>query len=160
MARLVICGVDDSAGARDAAGVAARLAKAVEAELLLVHVAQVPVVPGVSGVPGGRDELHASAREAAEQMVERVAADAGVGRAATRISFGAAIDVLVRVAAEEEAALLVVGCRGQGHLRAALLGSVSAGVCRSAPCPVVVVPPGSTGPRLGEDASGVGARRA
>jgi anti-anti-sigma factor len=42
--------------------------------------------------------------------------------------------------------LLVLGSRGGGPVDAALLGSVSEAVARSAPCPVVVVPRGSAIP--------------
>jgi nucleotide-binding universal stress UspA family protein len=48
---------------------------------------------------------------------------------------------LVAVAEAEKAELLVLGRRGQGMFAAALLGSVSTEVARSAPCPVMVVPP-------------------
>ena len=37
------------------------------------------------------------------------------------------------------AALVVVGSRGRGAIRRALMGSVSSHVVHSAPCPVVVV---------------------
>ena len=47
---------------------------------------------------------------------------------------------LARAAADRRAALLVVGSRGRGPVRAALLGSVSAGVTRHSPCPVLIVP--------------------
>lgn len=61
---------------------------------------------------------------------------------------GCAIDVVVRagraatvladVAREQRADLLVVGNRGRGPTRAALLGSVSAALVDHAPCPVLV----------------------
>lgn len=158
MSRLLICGVDDSPGAREAARVAVRLAEVLAAELLLVHVGSVPVVPGASAVPGGRAEVAALAREDAERVLERVAVDAGATTAARRVAFGSAADVVRRLAEHEDATLIVVGSRGQGHLRAALLGSVSSELGRSAPCPVVVVSPGAGGSGLlaGDAVSGNG----
>jgi nucleotide-binding universal stress UspA family protein len=158
MARLVICGVDDSAGAREAVRVAAGLAEAIAGELLIVHVATVPVVPGVSGVPGGAAELAAHTREGAERALDRIAEDAGEPAARRRVELGPPVETLGRIAAEDGAALLVVGSRGQGHLRAAVLGSVSTGLCRSAPCPVVVVPPSATLLALDADGAAVDAR--
>jgi nucleotide-binding universal stress UspA family protein len=46
-----------------------------------------------------------------------------------------------RRAVEHDAALLVVGSRGRGALRAAVLGSVSSALAAAAPLPVLVVPP-------------------
>jgi nucleotide-binding universal stress UspA family protein len=46
--------------------------------------------------------------------------------------------VLVQDAARFEADLVLVGCRGQGRLATLLLGSVSAEVVDTAPCPVLV----------------------
>lgn len=45
----------------------------------------------------------------------------------------------------EEAHLLVVGSRGRGPLRSALLGSVSANLAKYAACPLVVCRPGGRG---------------
>jgi nucleotide-binding universal stress UspA family protein len=47
-------------------------------------------------------------------------------------------------AASAELDLLVLGSRGYGSVRSALLGSVSRALVRSAACPVVVLPAGST----------------
>lgn len=49
-------------------------------------------------------------------------------------------DGLRRIAADNHAELLVVGSRGRGTVRAALLGSTSHALAGDAPCPVVVVP--------------------
>jgi hypothetical protein len=46
----------------------------------------------------------------------------------------------------------VVGTRGYGKLRAALLGSVSRALGAKAPCPVVVVPKGTAIPRFIDEA--------
>jgi nucleotide-binding universal stress UspA family protein len=46
---------------------------------------------------------------------------------------------ICREAAERDVAAIVLGTRGQGGLKRALLGSVSDHVVRNAPCPVVTV---------------------
>jgi nucleotide-binding universal stress UspA family protein len=54
---------------------------------------------------------------------------------------GDAAAELAEAARERQAPLLMLGSRGHGPLRAAMLGSVSAAAIRLAPCPVVIVPP-------------------
>ena len=46
---------------------------------------------------------------------------------------------IVALAEEIEAGLIVMGSRGQGGIRRALMGSVSDAVVRHAHCPVLVV---------------------
>jgi nucleotide-binding universal stress UspA family protein len=48
---------------------------------------------------------------------------------------------LCELAAERAAAAIVMGSRGRGGIKRALLGSVSDHVVRNAPCPVVVTRP-------------------
>ena len=48
---------------------------------------------------------------------------------------------IVRVAEDIEAGLIVMGSRGLGGIRRALMGSVSDSVVRHAHCPVMVVRP-------------------
>jgi hypothetical protein len=40
--------------------------------------------------------------------------------------------------------MIAVGSRGHGPVRRALLGSVSAALAATAPCPVLIVPPTAT----------------
>ena len=47
-------------------------------------------------------------------------------------------EVLVKVAEEEDADVIVVGTRGHGKLRRAIMGTVSDYVTHHAPCPVMV----------------------
>ncbi len=56
----------------------------------------------------------------------------------TRVLHGDPVATLVSTAAGGD--VLVVGTRGQGRVRALLLGSVAQGCAEQAPCPVVVVP--------------------
>ena len=57
------------------------------------------------------------------------------------IEMGDPVHELRERANREHARLLVVGSRGRGPIRQAFLGSVSAALAASAPCPVLVVPP-------------------
>ena len=71
-----------------------------------------------------------------------------------RLLEGSPAEALIETADREGAELLVVGSRGRGSLRSAVLGSVSRELAARAPCPVVVVPsgePAETASR-GEDA--------
>jgi nucleotide-binding universal stress UspA family protein len=67
-------------------------------------------------------------------LAETLGADAAVDRVVTEGSPG---DVLVEAA--QGADLVVVGSRGRGGIKSALLGSISTHVAHHAPCPVVIV---------------------
>jgi nucleotide-binding universal stress UspA family protein len=126
MSGTIICGIDENAMAREAIEVAQDLSERLDSRLLLIHVAADKSSP--------RD---------AELLLAEIAVDQGLGRRTERrIAFGDAIEELASIADEERADLLVVGARGRGAFSEALLGSVSAGLSRRAPCPVVIVPPG------------------
>lgn len=60
-----------------------------------------------------------------------------------RIELGDAASVLDRSAADERAALIVVGTHGRGRLASALVGSTSARLAALGSRPVVVVPQAS-----------------
>jgi nucleotide-binding universal stress UspA family protein len=123
----VVCGVDGSDGSRAATDVAIRLADDLHTALTLVSV-RAPRATGDERTSGlAVTTLSTPARDHLERLA---------------IS-GDPAQELARAAADRRAALLVVGSRGRGSVRAALLGSVSAEVTRRAACPVVIVPPGA-----------------
>jgi nucleotide-binding universal stress UspA family protein len=141
---VVVCCVDDSAGARDAARVAGSLASALDAEIVLLNVAALPTAPGVSAAPLGQERLTESERQAGAALLAEVVRDAGLPDATElRVEIGDAAGRARAVAGETGALLLVVGSHGRGGLKRALLGSVSRSLAGDAPCPVVVVPPGT-----------------
>jgi nucleotide-binding universal stress UspA family protein len=141
----VVCGVDTSPGAVAAARVAAGLAHGLGGRLLLVHVcAPIPRVapPGTSQlsdemVAAYRDERRGRALDLLDAMAHHVG-DPGAERRAPE---GDVAEVLADEARDAGAALLVVGSQGRGAVMSAVLGSVSGALVRSAPGPVVVVPP-------------------
>jgi nucleotide-binding universal stress UspA family protein len=143
----IVCGVDDSDRAQDAARIAARLCAELDLRLTLVHVAPPPVTPGVAvaayAYPVARADEDSI--EAGNTLLDRIAARLNLGERVTRhVVVGEASERLREIAADERAQFLVVGSRGRGLLKSAVLGSVSSALAGDAPCPVVVVPPGST----------------
>ena len=80
-------------------------------------------------VDGGREVLRAAAETA------------GLDDAAElRVALGDVVEVICAVADDERAELIVAGSRGHGAIVSMLLGSVAAGLCRTARFPVLVVP--------------------
>jgi nucleotide-binding universal stress UspA family protein len=140
----IVCGVDDSDEARDAARVAGALGGRLGLEVLLVHVAGAVTQPGVGVAAAGRERLAESERSEAETLLARIVDDAGLPESVRRqVEFGDAAGRLLAVCEEVGAELVVVGSRGRGKVRRTLLGTVSATVAAKAPCIAVVVPPGA-----------------
>jgi nucleotide-binding universal stress UspA family protein len=143
--RRIVCGVDGSEQARHAASTALRLASRLGARLTLVHVTPTRSVAPVDRFPYGVDpgafrrstELAFSEAEDAFDSLSSDVAAAGLER---EVRLGEPAAVLAEVATDCDAELIVVGSRGRGAWRSAVLGSVSSDVTRLAPCPVVIVP--------------------
>ena len=131
----VLCAVDGSPDAERGARVAAAVAGRLGRELVLVHVVAPAVVPRASAQRDGWSTLRAiaSGLTVPSRLLEEAPTDSHA-------------DVLAATARREAAACLVVGARGHGPLRCAVLGSVSADLMTLSPCPVVVVPPGARVP--------------
>jgi nucleotide-binding universal stress UspA family protein len=137
----IVCGVDDSRGARDALVAACAISERIGAPLIAVHVAPEPA-SFPYGDSAARERQRHAARRRGDQLLARVMTSTGLDRdASQRVRIGAPAEELAAVASPEEADMLVVGSRGRGFLRAALLGSVSRKLVSLAACPVLVVPP-------------------
>jgi nucleotide-binding universal stress UspA family protein len=141
MSGCLVCGVDDSRGAREAVRVAATLSEQLGLPLVLLHVAQLTRSIHARGLPYGHGELHEEELREAGRVLTEVAQEYELqGLAEPLVRIGDPASHLADVAREQSAAMLVVGSRGRGALTSALLGSVSARLAAEAPCPVVVVP--------------------
>jgi nucleotide-binding universal stress UspA family protein len=144
MAGTILCGVNESAGARSAARVAGALSKRLELRLVLVHVADAFTVADGSA---GNDEsvMTMQARSGGKRLLDQLTAEQDLIGAEQRIEVGDPAERLAQVAAEERAALIVVGARARRRRwRPTLRSDLSRDIARVTPCPVFVVPPAST----------------
>jgi len=136
----IVIATDGSPSATEAVEVGLELAKEQEADVTFVHVTA-PDDYVVSRLGPGHPRPHhepIDESETALTSAEEAAKDAGVPYALERIS-GDAVDTIVAVADAKNADLIVVGSRGLGPVRTALLGSVSRGVLDDAKRPVLIV---------------------
>jgi nucleotide-binding universal stress UspA family protein len=136
---LVLAAVDASDPALEALGAAAAEATRREAKLVAVHCMDL-LLPGVVGyeVPPLGPEVVAAMRAQWMHRMEESAAKVNA-RAELRIEEGPAGPLIVKLAAELPAALVVVGTHGRTGLRRLVLGSVAEAVVRNAPASVLVV---------------------
>ena len=141
----IVCGIDESASARRVAEVAGDLARRLDAAVTFISVfAPVLFIPPEGRAPdvgADRKEQLGERRRRARATVVEVSMAAGGGiRIDRKVRAGDPARALIDEATRAEALFIVVGSRGHGPLRAAILGSVSSQVVREADCPVVVVP--------------------
>ena len=143
----ILLATDGSKEAQLAFASAADLSEKTGSELHLVYVGHIPLVayesPGATTLDPdllGRMQEGAEqeARTMLEELVQRVGKTGGEV-AGVHARLGRPDAQIVGVADELGAGLIVLGSRGLGPLRRALLGSVSDSVVRHAHCPVLVV---------------------
>jgi nucleotide-binding universal stress UspA family protein len=144
----VLIGTDGSDDAIHAATTALPLLATPDV-VTVVCVADVPPVETAgleSGFGGGiasADEIeaaqaaaHSAGTDAASRTAAALTTDATVE---TRVEVGEAGWSLCQLATELAADVLVIGSRGHGRIKRALLGSVSSYVAHNAPCPVMII---------------------
>ena len=162
----ILVATDGSDNARDAVAMAAKLAKAIDAPLTVLHV--VPpgfanamndpagsgrvfpignMIPGISRpadelsrTPGdGIDDSAMALGKTIVDEAQNVARGIGVENVSARLEMGDCAETVLETAAEINASLIVVGSRGFGRLKGMLLGSVSKKVAQDAHCSVLIV---------------------
>jgi len=143
----ILLATDGSSEASLALTTAADMAQSTNSELHVAYVfptaVQRPFPNPITSRP--REELEHELEEAMQQaqhfldqQVERVKKE-GVGVAETHLVRGRPDRELVHLSEEIGAGLIIMGSRGLGGVRRALMGSVSDSVVRHAHCPVMIV---------------------
>ena len=139
----ILVPTDFSEGSEEAWRLAQRLARALTAELVLVHVfVEAPLY--AEGGPMSTDKtrgFYLAARAWVEQELGKWAAPVRAAGLVVResVRVGPPHREIVAAAADERPSLIVIGTHGRGGVERALLGSVADRVIRTAHCPVLSV---------------------
>src|SRR5215211_7665592 len=146
--RKILLATDGSQEAVRAAQSAARIADEIGSELHIVYVrpSSVPLHPGHFVGPEVEEHwlqreqelLEREAQLLLDTQVEEIEA-AGSSVAQTHLRVGKPDEEIVALGEELGAGLIVIGSRGRGGIRRALMGSVSDSAVHHAHCPVLVV---------------------
>jgi nucleotide-binding universal stress UspA family protein len=150
----ILLATDRSSEAELATRTAVDLTQKTGSELHLIHVLDVAQIAAVlypeATDPEGIEQpdpileedlerlSEQQGREVLEAEVERVRS-AGGTVAQTHLMMGGVAREIVHLAEDLGAGLIVMGSKGRGGIRRALMGSVSDSVVRHAHCPVLVV---------------------
>ena len=137
-------GVDLSDSSTHAVELATQVAKAFGHDLLIVHV--ISWSPYSFQTPGDNDSRHRQRQKeiaAAEEQIIAPMVELTTELSTpveTLIRHGNPSDVMIDLAEEKKAELLIVGRTGDSGLRVSLFGSVASRLVQHAPVPVTVVP--------------------
>jgi nucleotide-binding universal stress UspA family protein len=136
----ILLATDGSEQADIATATVVDVAQRTDSELHVVHVGEVRPVyhPERHGYIVRYEELQKEAQHLLDGQVEEIES-AGGTVASAHLRMGHPDTEIVGLAGRLGAGLIVVGSRGRGPLRRALMGSVSDSMIRHAHCPVMVV---------------------
>ena len=139
---MILLATDGSEAAELAAQSAVQLANETGSELHVVLVGQ--SIVRQLGLVGSQHDVDLEAKRSLRAQVEKAEAAGGMF-AQSHFRVGRPDREIVDLAEELGAGFIVMGSRGLGAMRRALLGSVSESVLRHAHCPVLVVRAGGDG---------------
>jgi len=136
----ILLATDGSKEAQLAATTAADLANSTGSELHVVHVGELPFVyhPERHAYSAVYEDHEKESQHLLETQMERIKGS-GATVAQTHLRVGRADEEIVELAQSIGIGLIVMGSRGHGRIKRALVGSVSESVIRHAHCPVTIV---------------------
>ena len=138
--KTILVPIDFSDATTPVIDTAKHFATAFGSRLVLLHVTE-PEPDFVGFEPGPLAVRQTVARDikAEHQKLDALKASVNLPDVLALHIQGPAIDKILHEAAEQQAGMIVIGSHGHGALYELLVGSVTAGVLKAAPCPVLVV---------------------
>ncbi len=143
----ILIAIDETTYSEKALSYGCHLAKKLHAKVALVHVSELPMLPGYVGnavvgeVPSVVPELLSVEQEAAKKLLERACKTCGNQiELHTFNRMGLVKDEILAVAEEWKADLLILGTHGRTGLNHFMMGSIAESVVRKAHCPVLIIP--------------------
>jgi nucleotide-binding universal stress UspA family protein len=150
MSGKILVAIDGSDHAWKALELAADLAKARDAEVLVLHVVPYEPLPEslvafarAENIPldevRGREAAGRLLGDALTREAERRLADRGVARSRSLVVDGSPASAILATASDEAVDMIVLGSRGRSPVAGVFLGSVSHKVAHLAECTCIVV---------------------
>ena len=138
----IVAAIDFSSASATAAAFAVSLAQEADAHLTLVHALDLP--PAVEAWVGETPEGHARLLRWRDDALARLRALAPADARTychieEQVETDGASRVVLRIAAERRAGLIVMGTHGGGPLARTFVGSTAQRVVRQAACPVLIL---------------------
>lgn len=135
----ILVPLDGSEHSKRALEAAVQIAKGLNSKLVLLTVYSVTPAPAVGpevvmvAIEHSRDFGKKILAEAEEKVrSEKIEVE-------TELAEGNAVEVIVKKSKEEKFDMIVMGARGLSTIKKIFVGSVSDGVIKKAPCPVLIV---------------------
>jgi len=129
----VLVPVDDSPHVLELAQQATEFARETGVTLTFLHVVNTPKITSAKDIEQQKREY----RWISDECREKAAAQ-GVS-ASSRVEVGSPVETIVSIAEHEKFDLIIMGSKGQSHLRTLLVGSVADQVMEHASCPVLLL---------------------
>jgi nucleotide-binding universal stress UspA family protein len=138
----IICPVDFSETAENAAQYAARVAKMIDAEVVLAHAQHVPVVETYTPVVTLNDMMEQKQLEASKKLdslASKLKSSIG-GNIRTWQTFGLVVDMIKEIESETPIFLIVMGTKGATNPIDRWIGTTSTDVMARCELPMIIVP--------------------
>jgi universal stress protein A len=140
----ILCPIDFSNSSLEALRVSSELARHFSSELTVIHVVQpVPVLaagqvePGAFCVPSYQQEMEVASMKLLQKHIDNLAVEGLTARPV--VVLGDPADMIVQIAEDEKADLIVIATRGQSGIKRLIIGSVTEKVVRHAVTPVLTI---------------------